>query len=750
LESNAYNYILRRLTMGGFYSMGGIGTVIAADNVDFSGDPNPTPQLVTDGQILIAQTGSYPVSNTLTEGYGQTVVNGSGSITLIPQVYTQFVVDPTSGNSDYQTVQDAIDAANTAGGGTVLIRQGTYTEDLTLYDKVDLQGAVARPDGEPVVIEGTHTPPASGYFNAQHIHFKSATDVFYSTDAGTAILSIDACNIEITNGYLFNVPNWTGKIDMFDIDTEFSTSDGGINNTAGAEVVVVNSGLGRGTGNTATLSGFSILARCCIYAPVSMTSTSTLMMEHANVHEAFSFDDDSSGTVSNSYFVVSGSAAITYDTTGNVYLGNVTIDCDNDPAIDGSGAGDLKLGSVTYIDNQNVAAAVNKSFASRLETGELKVNDSKGGVLFATTGVVDSTAAGTTGTVLIGTTGSDPSFSASPSVTSISISDSPSNSTDGVNKSYVDSIASGFDHKDTVIATTTADLNATYDNGASGVGATLTNAGAQTAFSIDGVTLSAGQRVLIKDQTDAFENGVYTVTTEGDGATNWVLTRATDYDEVAEMGNGSLVPVKSGTQYPNTTWMQSTTVTTIGTDDIDYNKFQSTPISTTEDSVLIGDQYDGVKSQALTDGQLLIGDTGNAPTASTLTAGTGINITNASGSITLSTSGGGMSWETITANQTLEVNHGYICVSAGGDLELALPTTSSVGDKISVTLDGATSWKITQASGQQIRLGTSETTSGTTGYLESTAQGDSVNLVCVTADTRWVQVGAPQGNITVN
>lgn len=78
--------------------------------------------------------------------------------------------------------------------------------------------------------------------------------------------------------------------------------------------------------------------------------------------------------------------------------------------------------------------------------------------------------------------------------------------------------------------TTTAALTVTYANGSSGVGATLTNAGAQAAISIDGVSLSAGDRVLVKDQASSFQNGIYSVTTVGTGATNWVLTRTTDFD----------------------------------------------------------------------------------------------------------------------------------------------------------------------------------------------------------------------------
>jgi hypothetical protein len=66
----------------------------------------------------------------------------------------------------------------------------------------------------------------------------------------------------------------------------------------------------------------------------------------------------------------------------------------------------------------------------------------------------------------------------------------------------------------------------------SGVGATLTNAGTQAALTIDSVALIVGNRVMVRLQTAGEENGVYTVTTVGDGSTNWVLTRATDANMV--------------------------------------------------------------------------------------------------------------------------------------------------------------------------------------------------------------------------
>lgn len=111
-------------------------------------------------------------------------------------------------------------------------------------------------------------------------------------------------------------------------------------------------------------------------------------------------------------------------------------------------------------------------------------------------------------------------------------------------------------------------------------------------------------------------------------------------------------------------------------------------------------------------------------------------------------SSGISAWSTISANQTLAVNNGYICVSPGGALSLALPATSSLGDIIEITLDGATSFTITQSAGQQIRIGNQTTTAGVGGSIASTNQGDTIRMVCQTANLKW-NVLSTIGNLTV-
>lgn len=170
----------------------------------------------------------------------------------------------------------------------------------------------------------------------------------------------------------------------------------------------------------------------------------------------------------------------------------------------------------------------------------------------------------------------------------------------------------------------------------------------------------------------------------------------------------------------------------------------------TQHGVVIGDASNDIKTvSVMTNGQLLIGSTGADPVPASLTAGTNITLTPGAGTLTIGTTVTPFAWQTTSINvANMAVGAGYICIAPGGALTLGLPTTAAVGDTMRVALSGATSWQVTQAAGQSIRIGSSVTTVGAGGSLTSTAQGDSLEIVCVTANTGFIVVSAV-GNITV-
>jgi hypothetical protein len=176
-------------------------------------------------------------------------------------------------------------------------------------------------------------------------------------------------------------------------------------------------------------------------------------------------------------------------------------------------------------------------------------------------------------------------------ITAGTVATTPTSGTDIANKAYVDTIAAAGIHYHTPVyvesPNTAGNLNALYNQpgGAGvGVGATLTNNGTKAALVIDGVLMTTTKRVLIYNQTNAFENGVYTVTTVGTpdpGGTNWVLTRATDADTYSpsnpnSLGQGDAFFVTAGDTGAGEGYVVTTVgVITFGTTAITFAQFSA-------------------------------------------------------------------------------------------------------------------------------------------------------------------------------
>jgi hypothetical protein len=145
-----------------------------------------------------------------------------------------------------------------------------------------------------------------------------------------------------------------------------------------------------------------------------------------------------------------------------------------------------------------------------------------------------------------------------------------------VNKSYVDAIAEGLHVHASVKAATTDTLatltggTVTYDNGTSGVGATLTLQNALTTLDTT-YTVQTGDRILVKNQANTAHNGIYTI-----NAAKTILTRAIDFDTIAEVASGDFLFVQEGTLNNNNGFVQTEVTTTIGTSAILFEQFSGT------------------------------------------------------------------------------------------------------------------------------------------------------------------------------
>lgn len=150
----------------------------------------------------------------------------------------------------------------------------------------------------------------------------------------------------------------------------------------------------------------------------------------------------------------------------------------------------------------------------------------------------------------------------------------PTTSLQVANKQYVDSIASGLvlEHAP-CRATTTANIAGTY------VGTptfTLTEVGNGALPAQDGVTMVATNRLLLKDQTDGKQNGIYVITQVGDGASPYILTRASDYDDNLEINSGDFIFIQEGTSYQNSGFVLSTLSPNLDVTDFDFTQFSGT------------------------------------------------------------------------------------------------------------------------------------------------------------------------------
>lgn len=289
-------------------------------------------------------------------------------------------------------------------------------------------------------------------------------------------------------------------------------------------------------------------------AATSATSAATSASSAAASVTAAATSASSAATSASSAATSASSAATTYDDFDDRYLGSKT----TAPTLDNDG-NTLLVGAIYWnsmLGNMYVWS------------GSVWVQIATTTVYSAPTLGSTTIASGTTYTTVNGLTLSGGLAAADPTV-ALGIA----------TKQYVDNVTTGINFHASVKVASTSNISATYSNGTSGVGATLTASTLIAWAGLDGVSTgySVGDRILIKDQTTQSENGIYTITDLGSaGVTAWVLTRATDNDNnpSGEMLNGDIVYCNSGTLNGGKTFVNSTIgAISIGTTAITYSGY---------------------------------------------------------------------------------------------------------------------------------------------------------------------------------
>ncbi len=386
----------------------------------------------------------------------------------------------------------------------------------------------------------------------------------------------DATSIDIIGGKYFTA--------LMDHQAGTLTSGSAVivdSNNAIDEFIIGNSSTlgGQLKFNEATNNGTSFIA---LKSPNDVTASTTFTLPNGDGTAGQFMKTDGSGNLSfgtvNQFITLAGDNGGTdqYNTAETLTFsgdaGMETTVSDNEITISATALTNSNLSGSAGITNANLANPTITLGSSTLTLGatttdingltSLVVDDItvNGNSIATTTGNndINLTPHGT-GTVIVPTGYEDRAGFVSESL---------------ANKAYVDQVAQGLDAKPSVRVGTTANLSATYSNGTAGVGATLTNSGTQAALVIDGVTLVADDRVLVKEQTNAAQNGIYRVSNVGSGSTNWVLTRATPEDQPSELSGGSFVFVEEGTLTGSNGYVFTHTgAPTFGTTNLDVAQF---------------------------------------------------------------------------------------------------------------------------------------------------------------------------------
>ena len=289
------------------------------------------------------------------------------------------------------------------------------------------------------------------------------------------------------------------------------------------------------------------------------------------------------------------------------------------------------------------------------------------------------------------------------------ITTAPVSANDIVNKTYADAIAAGLTvHPSCNLATIAALPTVTYNNGSSGVGATLT-ASANGALTVDSVTATIGNRILVKNQASDLQNGVYTVTTVGDGSTPFLLTRATDMNTSGngynQINSGNYFLITAGSTLANTAWVQTTALPiTVGTTSLVFSQFSSGVNTYTNGTglSLLANQFSisntGITAGTYGNAQRVAAFTVNSRGQLTAAVNTNISIAGSqvtSGTISIARGGTGQS-------------------SANAAINALLPSQSGQSGKVLTTNGTNTSWTAVSGSGTVTSVGGTGTVNGIT------------------------------------
>ena len=518
----------------------GIGTTISDDNLSFAIDA--TVATLSGAQTLTNKTLTSPIASGLALSDSSIVFEGA---TANEFETTLTVTDPSADRTI--TLPNVDGTVITTGNLSAITDAGVFTGSIVIEGTTDDQWETTIAVTDPTADRTWTVPNTSDTFAGT----ASTQTLTNKTISGGSNTLSDIANASLTNSSITVNGNavslgGTVTLDADDlaegtnlfytderVDDRVNTlfTDGeGIDSTyddangtltiAGEDASTTNKGIASFHSDNFSVTSGAVIIKNGGVANAELANSAvsfggvSVSLGASDATPAFNLSDATAYPGDNALVTVGTIASGTWNGTaiGNAYLANSSLTIGSDTVSLGGTQTDLN--GITSLDVDNIT----------VDGNTISSTNNNGNV------VIDPNGSGTV----------DMSSSRITSVTD------PSGAQDAATKAYVDAVKTGLDVKGSCKYATTADLSATYANGTSGVGATLT-ANANGALTVDGSTPGAADRILVKDQSTDAENGIYTVTTVGTNAAAFVLTRATDADTGTEFTGGSFTFVETGT-----------------------------------------------------------------------------------------------------------------------------------------------------------------------------------------------------------